>query len=197
MGSMSNQIPTDKLQNGDRFGIAGTSWISRQIIAVMKHVAKRKKLTDKIPIPKILGQWIPSHWGTLHFEAGKWRIYESISQGFKPTKFLDAYSMDDNFIILRTPNFTTEQKTQSLDGCLELEWHSVTYGFFTLVMWLIYAYLRINLFPFMGMACENCYETTHQVLKWIFPDKYSNDTKLVPYWYIVRDDDEIVIDKRQ
>jgi hypothetical protein len=194
---MSLPIPTGKLRNGMRFGIAGTSFLSRSIISVMKHVAKKKKLTDKIPIPKILGKWINSHWGTLQFEAGKWRIYESISQGFKPTKFLDAYSMDDNFIILASPDFTTEQEIKSLDGCLELEWHSVTYGYLTLVLWLLYAYLNINLFPLMGMACENCYETTHQVLKWVYPDKYSNDTKLVPYWYIVREDDIIIIDNRK
>ena len=190
-------IPTDKIQNGDRFGIAGTSFLSRSIISVMKHVARKKKLTNQVPIPKILNGWINSHWGTLQFEAGKWRIYESISQGFKPSNFLDHYSMDDSFIILRSPNFTPEQQTQSLDGCLELSWHSVTYGYMTLLMWLVYAYLGINLFPLMGMAFENCYETTHQILKWIYPEKYSNDTKLVPYWFIVRDDDEIIIDNRK
>lgn len=200
-------IDTSKLKPGDKFCVQGDKWLSKEIVTNQVDYTLNRKFPWSEPRPrevsKALGGFVPSHWGTLFFIAGRWYIAESTVKGYKFHLLAKAYDnpngydMDDKFMVFRCKGgLTQDQQDQLLRFALELEQQSITYGFFSLVYWELLTYAHVNLFSTMGESMENCYETTHQLFSWLLPDLYPKESKAVPYWFPSRDDDMLIIDNR-
>ena len=186
-----------KIQNGDRFLYAGTSFISKAIIYWMKQYVK--KFTVNPFVLKLLNGFVGSHSGTLFWVNGTLYIYDSISIGYKPEVFADKYNDSDNFLILRTKvPYTQSEATSALWYAMQLVAVSVIYAYWDLGWWITYITTGVSwMLKWGGTRAEYCFESTYRILNHVRPDTFTDNPQVISFYDLVQDDDIIVIDNRK
>lgn len=162
-----------EIKTGDTLYVSDKkSFVSRTIVKVMKHYAKKKKIKY---------DFIFSHAARFIWIADKLYVYGSIDSGYKPWVFENHYSLNDPdkpcAISRRKTKLSKEEEKQTTHYCQHLVTVSLAYQYWALFLWLLLAYLNIDLFRNDSDNFTYCYEAEEMCRKNLNPANYGQTYK--------------------